>query len=83
MRDQSILNLSEPFHNKHDLFLEPPWESRRPVSLQPLMPIDHVHALPPGTRFEYYRLDAVLGAGGFGITYRAYGAHLNKFVVIK
>ena len=27
------------------------------------MPIDHVHALPPGTRFEEYRLDAVLGAG--------------------
>ena len=47
------------------------------------MPIDHVHALPPGTRFEEYRLDAVLGAGGFGITYRAYDAHLDKFVAIK
>ena len=47
------------------------------------MPIDHVHALPPGTRFEEYRLDAVLGAGGFGITYRAYDAHLDMFVAIK
>ena len=47
------------------------------------MPIDHVHALPPGTRFEEYRLDAVLGAGGFGITYRAYDANLEKFVAIK
>ena len=47
------------------------------------MPIDHVNALPPGTRFEEYRLDAVLGAGGFGITYRAYDAHLDKFVAIK
>ena len=46
------------------------------------MPIDHVNALPPGTRFEEYRLDTVLGAGGFGITYRAYGAHLDKFVSI-
>ena len=47
------------------------------------MPIDHVNALPPGTRFEEYRLDVVLGAGGFGITYRAYDAHLDKFVAIK
>ena len=47
------------------------------------MAIDHVHALPPGTRFEEYRLDSVLGAGGFGITYRAYDAHLDTFVAIK
>ena len=47
------------------------------------MPIDHIHALPPGTRFEEYRLDAVLGAGGFGITYRAYDANLDTFVAIK
>ena len=47
------------------------------------MPIDHVNALPPGTRFEEYRLDTVLGAGGFGITYRAYDANLDKFVAIK
>ena len=47
------------------------------------MPIDHVNALPPGTRFEEYRLDSVLGAGGFGITYRAYDANLDKFVAIK
>ena len=51
--------------------------------LHPPMTIDHIHALPPGTRFEEYRLDAVLGAGGFGITYRAYDAHLDKFVAIK
>ena len=47
------------------------------------MAIDHIHALPPGTRFEEYRLDEVLGAGGFGITYRAYDANLDKFVAIK
>ena len=47
------------------------------------MTIDHIHALPPGTRFEEYRLDVVLGAGGFGITYRAYDAHLDVHVAIK
>ena len=47
------------------------------------MPINHVNALPSGTRFEEYRLDAVLGSGGFGITYRAYDANLDKFVAIK
>ena len=47
------------------------------------MSIDHVNALPPGTRFEEYRLDTVLGSGGFGITYRAYDANLDKFVAIK
>ena len=47
------------------------------------MAIDHIHALPPGTRFEEYRLDSVLGSGGFGITYRAYDAHLDTFVAIK
>ena len=47
------------------------------------MAIDHVNALPSGTRFEEYRLDAVLGSGGFGITYRAYDANLDKFVAIK
>ena len=47
------------------------------------MLIDHINALPPGTRFEEYRLDVVLGAGGFGITYRAYDANLDKFVAIK
>ena len=44
---------------------------------------DHRLALPPGTRFEEYRLDSVLGSGGFGITYRAYDAHLDMFVAIK
>ena len=47
------------------------------------MTIDHIHALPPGTRFEEYRLDEVLGAGGFGITYRAYDGNLDKYVAIK
>ena len=35
------------------------------------------------TKCQLNRLDTVLGAGGFGITYRAYDANLDKFVAIK
>jgi len=31
----------------------------------------HQHALPSGTEFAGFRIEGVLGAGGFGITYRA------------
>lgn len=44
---------------------------------------DHKYALPPGYRLQEYRIEAVLGAGGFGITYRAQDLNLNKAVVLK
>ncbi|WP_421996134.1 protein kinase domain-containing protein [Reyranella sp.] len=44
---------------------------------------DNVQALAPGTRLGDYRLDAVIGHGGFGITYRAFDTQLAKFVAIK
>ena len=44
---------------------------------------DNVQALPPGTMLGDYRLDAVIGHGGFGITYRAFDSQLAKFVAIK
>src|SRR6266404_5133660 len=44
---------------------------------------DNVQALPPGTRLGDYRLDAVIGHGGFGITYRAFDSQLAKIVAIK
>jgi len=47
------------------------------------MSLDHVHALPLGTRLGDYRLDAVIGHGGFGITYRAFDSQLAKIVAIK
>ena len=47
------------------------------------MTIDHLHALPLGTHLEEFRLDAQLGAGGFGITYRAHDELLDKVVAIK
>ena len=47
------------------------------------MTTDHLHALPPGTLLEECRLEAQLGAGGFGITYRAYDELLGKVVAVK
>lgn len=39
--------------------------------------------LPPGHRLEEYVIDKVLGSGGFGITYLARDAHLDRSVAIK
>jgi serine/threonine protein kinase len=44
---------------------------------------DNVQALPSGTMLGDYRLDAVIGHGGFGITYRAFDSQLAKVVAIK
>lgn len=40
-------------------------------------------ALPAGTMLLDYRLDRVLGSGGFGITYRAHNVRLDTTVAIK
>jgi serine/threonine protein kinase len=47
------------------------------------MSSDNVQALTPGTQLGDYRLDTVIGHGGFGITYRAFDTQLAKFVAIK
>jgi serine/threonine protein kinase/HAMP domain-containing protein len=39
--------------------------------------------LKPGVSLHEYRVDGVLGEGGFGITYRATDVHLNAGVAIK
>ena len=44
---------------------------------------DHLHALPAGYKLNEYRLERVLGSGGFGITYYAWDENLNKPVAIK
>ena len=40
-------------------------------------------ALPAGFRLFEYRIDGILGQGGFGIAYAATDVHLNASVVIK
>jgi serine/threonine protein kinase/HAMP domain-containing protein len=40
-------------------------------------------ALKPGTTMHEYRIDGVLGEGGFGITYLATDVHLNTAVAVK
>lgn len=46
-------------------------------------PGDAPVALPAGFRLFEYRIDEVLGQGGFGITYLATDVHLNARVAIK
>lgn len=44
---------------------------------------DHYYALPPGSKLQEFRIDALLGSGGFGITYRATDTFLDEVVAIK
>ena len=44
---------------------------------------DYHLALPLGTRLSEFRIDRVLGSGGFGITYAAYDTDLMRKVAIK
>jgi tetratricopeptide (TPR) repeat protein len=43
----------------------------------------HRHALPEGHVLEGYRIEGLLGAGGFGLTYRAREIELGRLVAIK
>ena len=41
------------------------------------------NALPAGYELHWYRIDRVLGQGGFGLTYLAYDINLERSVAIK
>jgi serine/threonine protein kinase len=41
------------------------------------------NALPSGYVLDEYRIDVILGAGGFGVTYKALDTHLERWVAIK
>jgi len=44
---------------------------------------EHVHALAAGTQLGKFTIEAVLGHGGFGITYLARDTGLDRVVAIK
>ncbi|HIV70991.1 MAG TPA: protein kinase [Candidatus Aquabacterium excrementipullorum] len=55
-----------------------------PTALRPFKPkTGTALALPAGFRLHEYRIDRVLGQGGFGITYLATDVNLNTKVAIK
>jgi serine/threonine protein kinase/HAMP domain-containing protein len=56
-----------------------------PLPARPPMPLPRSEplALQPGFKLLEYRIDSVLGQGGFGITYLATDVHLNARVAIK
>ena len=45
--------------------------------------IQHSNTLPIGSQLEEYRIENILGAGGFGVTYKAWDTHLETWVAIK
>ena len=47
------------------------------------MSVEHHGALPASYRLQEYRIERVLGFGGFGITYLATDTNLHKLVAIK
>src|SRR5262245_33505235 len=63
----------------------PNWPVPLPVDgpRRPPMPAPRSLALPQGCRIHEYRVDGVLGQGGFGITYLATDTHLDAPVAIK
>nr|WP_316641830.1 cache domain-containing protein [uncultured Roseateles sp.] len=54
-----------------------------PPARRPPLPKGNAIALPVGFRLHEYRIDAVLGQGGFGITYLATDVNLNAPVAVK
>jgi predicted ATPase len=57
--------------------------AHHPLSLQAGLPLIAGHALPAGTMLRDYRVERVLGEGGFGIVYLAEDASLGRHVAIK
>jgi serine/threonine protein kinase/HAMP domain-containing protein len=62
---------------------DPPHAANEPRRALTPKPAAATLALPPGFRLHEYRIDRVLGQGGFGIAYAATDVNLAARVVIK
>ena len=54
-----------------------------PQTVPPKSGARRANALPPGYMLDEYQIDSILGAGGFGVTYKALDTHLQNWVAIK
>ncbi|MDR7336035.1 serine/threonine-protein kinase [Roseateles asaccharophilus] len=61
---------------------DPPEDRAEPTIALPT-PLTPGHTLPTGTRIHDYRIDRVLGEGGFGIVYLATDVVLERQVAVK
>jgi len=76
--DATVVRRPAPAIDPDATVIRPAGAAKAPLR-RPLAPI----ALQPGHRLHEYRLDEVLGQGGFGITYLATDVNLNALVAIK
>ncbi len=54
-----------------------------PPNASPKSGARRANALPSGYMLDEYQIDSILGAGGFGVTYKAQDTHLQNWVAIK
>ncbi|RZL11741.1 MAG: HAMP domain-containing protein [Rubrivivax sp.] len=79
-----------PPHDPDETVVRPVTRPVAPPAISPAKPLRPFQpktgtalALPAGFRLHEYRIDRVLGQGGFGITYLATDVNLNTKVAIK
>src|SRR3954471_2759828 len=78
--EPTVLDLAQELPLAEGLPARAPNDPRRAI---PSKPAQGTLALPLGFRLMEYRIDSILGQGGFGIAYAATDVNLNSKVVIK
>jgi serine/threonine protein kinase/HAMP domain-containing protein len=80
--DSTVLHRLAPDDDSTVLYRGAPLAQAAPAP-EPQAAPDNALVLAPGFQLFEYRIDAVLGQGGFGVTYLATDVHLNAKVAIK